>query len=366
MKKLMNHVRSALTVGLVLSTSFVWADGATFKNPWSVVEKAATTGNAQKTFQCAMPPALSANMTLATGRYSDDKGSIRDEAKSKLVEQISSDVKKANAAVVRMVNDYQRTGNMAEGACVVQWLKSFARDGVLIGKVEGFQAKFYQAWELSSFALVWLKVQANENVSAEDKELINQWLGNMADQTKTYFSTHKNIVNKIGNMHYWAGLGVMAAGISLKRQDYFDWGVGRYKAGLDQVSKDGFLPRELARGQRARLYHVFALQPLSTMAELAAVNGVNLYSYNNYALLRLSTATVESLSNPDKIASLAKVAQVPNQEEKPNLGWLEPISKRFPSPIFDNALKQYSNRSFATLGGNPVPCCVTLNSMDGL
>lgn len=356
----MCYFRFVLTLVLAFSVSGAWADGVPFKNPW-IVKKEVVSAEAEKTFQCALPPALSADMTLKIGPYSDAKGSIRDEAKAKQMTKVTDAVNKADAALVRMISDYQRTGNEAEGACALQWLKSFANDGVLTGKVDGFQARFNQAWKLSSFSLVWLKLQASENVSANDRKHINQWLDKMAGQTKAYFSKSRKSSDGIGNMYYWAGLGIMATGISLNRQDYFDWGVERYKRGLDQVTEDGFLPRELERGQRARAYHLFALQPLTTMAELAAVNGVNLYSYNNNALLRLTTATIESLHNPQKIENFAGVIQMNVESDALSMGWLQSISQRFPSPLFDDALKKYRKRSDARLGGESMPCCVVLS-----
>jgi len=49
--------------------------------------------------------------------------------------------------------------------------------------------------------------------------------------------------------------------------------VTTYKDGIDEIAADGTLPLEMGRGQRALHYHLFALAPLVTMAELAAANG---------------------------------------------------------------------------------------------
>jgi poly(beta-D-mannuronate) lyase len=89
----------------------------------------------------------------------------------------------------------------------------------------------------------------------------------------------------------------MAAGIAANDRSVYSWGVSTYKAGINEIAPDGTLPLEITRGQRALHYHLFALAPLVTMAELGAVNGDDLYTYNNSHLRLLISRTIAGLAD---------------------------------------------------------------------
>ena len=53
----------------------------------------------------------------------------------------------------------------------------------------------------------------------------------------------------------------------------------------------------MARGQRALHYHLFAIAPLVTMAELAQANGDDLYGYDHSRLKLLVSVSVSGLND---------------------------------------------------------------------
>src|SRR6516164_10089734 len=90
----------------------------------------------------------------------------------------------------------------------------------------------------------------------------------------------------------------------------FDWAVDRAKFGISQIQPDGTLPLELARGQRAFLYHLFAAMPLFMLAEAAYKNGENLFTENDHGLQRFGALDIKGVINPDVFKLLTGKDQV--------------------------------------------------------
>ena len=98
------------------------------------------------------------------------------------------------------------------------------------------------------------------------------------------------------------------------------------------------MPLELARGQRALKYHLFAVAPLVMLAELAEVNGVHLYDAGDRALDRLVARCLAGMAEPKSFAARAGVEQL--MPDDSDLAWIE-IYYRENSPrqFFDLWLK---------------------------
>jgi hypothetical protein len=122
-------------------------------------------------------------------------------------------------------------------------------------------------------------------------------MAKVAGSTEEYFTQRhiKGTNDGTNNHYYWAGFAVMAAGIAADDRKLFDWGVSTYNEAMSRIQPDGTLPLEMARGQRALHYHVFALAPLTMMAEMGYANGLDLYNANNGALKRLIDVTAAGL-----------------------------------------------------------------------
>ncbi len=87
------------------------------------------------------------------------------------------------------------------------------------------------------------------------------------------------------------------------------WAIERLRLGLRQVTAEGALPLELARGRLALHYHLFALEPLAVLEIMARDNGVALAPAADAALRRLFAFTFHALDDPREIASLARAEQ---------------------------------------------------------
>ena len=148
----------------------------------------------------------------------------------------------------------------------------------------------------------------------------------------------------------------MAAGIASDDHKLYDWGVGTYEEGLNRIASDGTLPLEMDRGQRALHYHLFALAPLVTMAELASANGQDLYSYDHSALHALVSRSLAGLVDNHYFTAKAGAEQdtPANGKIKPeDVEWVVPYLRRFPDPQIASLLQRGGVRPYGYLGGLP-------------
>ncbi|RMR50983.1 Alginate lyase [Pseudomonas cichorii] len=133
-------------------------------------------------------------------------------------------------------------------------------------------------------------------------------------------------MEKINNHSYWAAWSVMATAVATNRRDLFDWAVKEYKIAAFQIDKDGFLPNEVKRRQRALAYHNYALPPLAMIASFSLANGIDLRNENNGALKRLGDLVLAGVKNPDNFSSRGGVKQDMSELKKdPKFAWLEPF-----------------------------------------
>lgn len=91
-----------------------------------------------------------------------------------------------------------------------------------------------------------------------------------------------NTMNRSNNWGNWGLTLVMAAAVYLEDEALFNEGIERWKYFIaHQIDEDGSLPHEIHRneGQRGLWYTHFTLFPQTIAAEIARVNGVDLYDY---------------------------------------------------------------------------------------
>ncbi|MDP8244252.1 MAG: alginate lyase family protein [Candidatus Hinthialibacter antarcticus] len=91
-----------------------------------------------------------------------------------------------------------------------------------------------------------------------------------------------NTMSRENNWGNWGLVLVMASASYLDDKPLFERGVNRWKEFIEsQIAEDGHLPHEVTRseGQRGIWYSHFSLMPQTIAAEIARVNGVDLYEY---------------------------------------------------------------------------------------
>jgi hypothetical protein len=159
------------------------------------------------------------------------------------------------------------------------------------------------------------------------------------------------------NHHYWRGLAAVATGVISSDNGLFDWGIGVYKQGINELDQRGALPQEMARHERAIHYQSFALQPLTPLASFAERQHVPLYQYRSPSGRTVHDAVnflSEALANPEIIKAYTSDAQMIDDKGADFFAFAEFYSHYAdPTPIPASILQGLEQPTFATrIGGN--------------
>lgn len=301
-------------------------------------------------YDCPAIIHLSRDLTTE-GFYSDSKSSIIDPAKWKAYSESSGPYKKLGQEIVDAADAYRSTGSRQAAECALRHMTVAAQDGVFAGKMSSRQANYVQGWVIGAIALAYLKVRNSGLVTLEEKKLLFPWFDSVVRQSMDFYNSNGTKNNHL----YWAGVEAVAAGAAINNRQIFDWGIGTYHAGIDQIRPDGSLPQEMRRGQRALHYHLYALAPLVYLAEFGEDNGMPLYSERDHALARLVHLSIEGMKNNEYFAKATGIPQdtlqgAPRAEQ---ISWVEIWQSRFPDPDIASLLAQATSMSYMYLGGLP-------------
>jgi poly(beta-D-mannuronate) lyase len=296
--------------------------------------------------------------------YSDDKHSIKDQKRYAAYLEVKAQYTGVSVAAERAADNFQATGNSGAAACVMRILLQQAHADAMTGNMSSNQANYVQNWTLGALAVTYLKVRHDgpdvSDTTPEQVAALQVWMKKVGEQVEAYFAARRKRGTTDGrNNHlYWAGFATMSAGIAVNNRDLYEWGVSTYKDGVDDIATDGTLPLEMARGQRALHYHLFALAPLVTMAEMAAANGDDLYSYNHAKLHLLVARSLAGLADNQYFTTQSGAQQdTPDKDRitSDDVIWVTPYVRRFPDSAISALLSRAGSGPYEYLGGMPPP-----------
>jgi poly(beta-D-mannuronate) lyase len=326
-------------------------------SPWDLHPVAAKDGK----YSCPTVATLPHDVD-AFDYYSDAKHSIIDQKRYEAYNAIKAQYTGVTGTAEHAADHFQETGSTGAATCVMKILLQQAQAEAMTGSVSSNQANYVQNWTLGALAITYLKVrQAGPDVlgaTPAQTAALQAWMQKVGGQVETYFAARRTKGTNDGrNNHlYWAGFAVMSAGIAVNDRKLYDWGYSTYKDGIDEIAPDGTLPLEIARGQRALHYHLFALAPLVTMAELAAANGEDSYSYNQGKLHLLVSRTLAGLGDNHYFSTKADALQDTPEKGKiksNDVIWATPYVRRFPDAAISALLNQAGREPYDYLGGLP-------------
>jgi poly(beta-D-mannuronate) lyase len=233
-----------------------------------------------------------------------------------------------------------RGTDRAAAACGLKLLGQWAAGGALLGRFNG-QGRGSQRWNATGLGIAYLALR--HAAPGKSDPAVAAWLGRVGASCRYAGEALKN------NHLNWTAAAVAACAVAANNQNLWCWAIAAARRGIAEIAPDGSLPLEIARGSHALGYHNFALTPLLVVAELALVNGIDLYAYNDHALGRLAAFTLRNVADPAAVTRLTGAAQ----EKQGNLPWLEIWARRNPG---DAAAQRFVRRqrpvTFAYAGGN--------------
>jgi len=344
-------MRASHTAGLAVALTFTLVSAgsgaATLRSPWDGHPVTSTDAP----YACPAIVHLSRDLTT-DGFYSDSKSSIIDPAKWKAYSESSGPYKNLGQVIVNAADAWRSTGSREAASCALSHMEAAARDGVFTGKMSSHQAYYVQGWVIGAIAVGWLKVRDSGLETPALHDLIVPWIVSVTEQTVDFYdSSHAR-----NNHLYWAGVEAAAAGVAANDRKLFDWAVAGYRAGIAEIQPDGSMPLEMARGQRALHYHLYALSPLVYIAEFGQVNGIDLYAERDHALARLERLCVDGLKNNqffEKATGIPQDTPTPGAPAAEQISWGVIWQSRFPDPTLASILAQAGSLSYMYLGGLP-------------
>jgi len=327
--------------------------GSGLRSPWDGTQVAVT----RAAYACPAVQALPRDLVMDP-YYSDAQYSVVDPVKKAAYEIAAAVPEQFGRQVTEAADAYRKRGSVEAAQCVAAMLAAAAAEHAFTGKMSSRQANYAQSWLLGGVAMAWLKVREDKPVSATEEQEISTWLGTMARQVEAFYDAcaadHESDAHN--NLAYWEGMSVAAAGIAANDDALFAWGVARYRDGIAQITPEGTLPLEMARGVRSLHYHLFAAAPLVMLAEMGEANHLDLYAEKTGALHRLVDRAVSGITQPEYFDHAAGVRQERIEPvQSADIGWAVPYARRFPSPAIHDALERVSDKAYWQWGGLPPP-----------
>ena len=209
------------------------------------------------------------------------------------------------------MNQWLVTSSKQEAQCAQQQIDAWAQAGALLDydPKESSQAWYQVEWTLSSIAISESVLVNESSLDPTQVKRDIQWMNKVAHRTVDFDKAGK----QTNNHHYWRGLSAVATGVISSDNDLFNWGIGVYKQGIDELDQRGALLQEMARHERAIHYQSFALQPLAPLASFAERQNVHLYQYRSPTGRTIHDAVNflgKALANPEIIKAYTPDTQL--------------------------------------------------------
>jgi hypothetical protein len=253
------------------------------------------------------------------------------------------------------MNQWLVTSSKQEAQCAQQQIDAWAQAGALLDydPKESSQAWYQVEWTLSSTAISESVLVNESSLDSVQVKRDIQWMNKVAHRTIDFDKAR----NQTNNHHYWRGLAAIATGVISSDNDLFNWGIGVYKQGIDELDQRGALPQEMARHERAIHYQSFALQPLTPLASFAERQHIPLYSYKSPTGRTIHDAVNflgEALANPEIIKAYTPDAQMIDDKGADFFSFAEFYSHHAgPGQIPATILQGLEQPTFATrIGGS--------------
>jgi poly(beta-D-mannuronate) lyase len=296
---------------LILCATAITAAGAredVLRSPWDSRKIALTVAP----YDCPAPPRFTNTPEIGV-YFTDSHASVIDQKKKAECDKAADAYLQLSRAATLAADAYLDKGSRAAAQCVYSLLDAAAKAVAWDGKMDNFSGVYVQNWVLSGVGITYLKVRTSGQGTPAQEAAIKNWLGKLAMRVWDLFDAE---IPRLGgpqneNNHLsWAGLAVAAEAIANNDQNAGGWAVNVYRIGLANIQPDGSLKAEMDRGQIALHYHLYALAPLITLAELGEANDLQLYDENNGAIHRLVSFCLAGLEDPTILQMRTGVAQV--------------------------------------------------------
>jgi len=357
------YLSVAVLATMIGAASFPVARAADLRGPFPIerlVGPPSALHGLERDIDCPETPPPLAGLDVESRYDPDDPERARiDPARAKAYRERIKPMQEFLAAVVAAANNSieKPLARNAWADCAAGLLDGWAAADAL-SRTKTNAGKLLQGSRIAGLALAYVQIESALPAESARARRIPRWLARRAKDGQAFIESRPDARSSSANHRYWNGLAAAAAGVAANDRALFEWGVESARIGLRQVDADGFLPLELARGKRARDYHIYAIAPLTLIAEIAAGDGIDLYRLNDGALRRLGAAAIAAIQDPAPMADAAGTPQLPfpgGAAAPPphRLAWLEPFARRAPDLTAATDLLETARPTrYSALGGD--------------
>ncbi|WP_136064534.1 alginate lyase family protein [Modicisalibacter radicis] len=262
-----------------------------------------------------------------------------------------------------LAGSYITTQDDYYGECLIKFLNKWAEANALW--------KFYysvydpQAWYATesmmfAAAMAYSIVRPRIEGMAEEKTHIDDWLNRLA---KRHSGVRGGLGGSCCNNHFYRrALYASMIGVLTDDDELFQFGVSAIYSALSDLTPEGGLPHELARGRRATHYQNYALLYLVTNMQVIARQGYDIFNLevNGQSIQDPVTYLFQIIDDPTRLGDYAPHEQYQGfMNDEQYFSWMEIYLHHEDYPRMERFLEQYRPINNRSAGGY-----ITLYFMD--
>lgn len=218
--------------------------------------------------------------------------------------------------LVNVTADYLAYGDVEVGDYLLNKLKVWAESGAFLNVRnvtlgESGQDDFWPRYEINmvmiSILETWSLLRQDNVPSQSEIDLIDSWIGKVLSFTALTTTSGPGGDKGHFNVSYLVAGVQMAWGALQGNDTIFTEGLEKIVLALHQMNDDGGFPREIARGGNAYLYQNLTTMSVMYMANLARVQGYDVFSWNveGKSLHDMVSFAIDSAKSPATLETYA-------------------------------------------------------------
>ena len=314
---------SAVFASLILAPSLIQPPSASAKQLIDVEARRALVSRPVTSRLCSLVTALPAKLT-SVGFYKDPPvNSEVDPEKERQFYAAMAPVRNAEESISQNLTNFVRADRSIAAPyahCALAQISQFATDRAMLDSDDYRSSGQVRLMALAPiFAFVVLRDAGQ--VSASEDAAIKEWIRALANLVIKAEDEHPYG----NNIDVWGAAALEASGVALHDSRLETRAAQVASTTLDEVSADGLLPKEIARGEKSLEYSLFATQALASIYVLAdRTEASELRDRNHHALFRLMRAMVHAIADPEWFAAISHnpLSVARDKIYAQNLGWL--------------------------------------------
>lgn len=247
--------------------------------------------------------------------------------------------------VSRLAGAYVATQDSYYSECLVKFLDKWAQANALwkfYYSVRDRQAWYATESMMFAAAMAYSIVRPGVEGMEEEKQHINDWLNRLAKR-------HSDLVGGLdgsccNNHFYRRALYASMIGVLTDDDELFQFGVSAVYSALSDLTPEGGMPYELARGRRATHYQNYALLYLVTNMQVIARQEYDIFNLemNGQTIQDPVTYLFQIIDDPTRLADYAPHEQYQGfLNDEQYFSWMEIYLHNKDYPRMERFLKQY-------------------------